>query len=193
MSGKPGRRINRKRLFYSITPLLLMLVALVVLNVVTPKTEPPPQNEAANTAVSPQPVANASTPTRSPILQATILPSPTPTSTPLPDPPAEATITLFGPPAESSLPVNGRITFYWTYSEPLLPGQAMVLTVRQNDLAVAASSLTAPNFGSGYQVSLDFGELTEGGTAVWQVHLQWQNIAEPLLQSEPRSLVLLPG
>lgn len=193
MSGKPGRKINRKRFLYSITPLVLMLVALVVLNVVTPRTAPPPASGGSHTAVPPQPIANASPPTRGPILQATILPSPTPTITPLPNPPAEAAITLFGPPTESRLPVDGRITFYWAYSELLLPGQAMVLTLHQNDMVVAASSLTEPNFGSGYQISLDLAEMAEEGTAVWQVQLKWQNTAVPLLQSEQRSLVLLPG
>jgi hypothetical protein len=102
-----------------------------------------------------------------------------------------ATITLFGPPAESSLPLNGRIAFYWDYSEPLLPGQELRLTLRQGAQIVATSSLNQPNFGDRYQMVLDVTEVASGGTAVWQVHLQWQDTEQLLLSSELRTLTLV--
>lgn len=190
MFGKPRRKINRKRFVLSITPLLLMLVAIVLLNLFTPDATAIQPATASKTAVPPaQSAAAATIATRAPILLATILPSPTPTITPLPGVPVEASIIPIGPPDESRLPLDGRITFYWTYSEPLLPGQELVLTLQQNGTILATSSLKMPNLGSNYQISLDLKGMP-AGTAVWQVHLQWQNTTEPLLVSERRSLVL---
>lgn len=191
MPGKTGRKINRRRLVFSIAPLLVLLLAIVALNWLSPPSlaTQTPSREA--TAVPPQISASTTNHTPSPILQATILPSPTPTVTPLPEVVSEARITLLGPPAESSFPANGRIAFYWTYSEQLLPGQEFVFTLRENGEVLATSSLSAPNFGTAYQIVLDMAEVIEGETAVWQVQLQWQNIDQPLLASENRTLSLM--
>lgn len=192
MSGQAGKKkINRKRLILSFAPVLILLTAIIVLNVRMRRT-PQPQPTVVPTAVPTQAIAAGSTPTRPPILQATVLPSPTPTATLRPTAAASATISLLGPPAESSTPQDGRLTFYWTYSEPMLPGQEFVFTLRQNDTLLATSSLNRPNLGSGYQIFLDLADLETVGTAVWQVQLQWQDNVTPLVVSESRTLILLP-
>ncbi|MCA9897257.1 MAG: hypothetical protein KC433_03660 [Anaerolineales bacterium] len=177
---------------FSIAPLLVLLLAIVALNWFMPPSlaTQTPSREA--TAVPPQISASTTNHTPSPILQATILPSPTPTATPLPAVVPEASITLLGPPAEGNFSVNDRIAFYWAYSEDLLPGQEFLFTLRENAEILAASSLRAPNFGTAYQIVLDMTDVvTEGETAVWQVQLQWQNIDQPLLASENRTLSLM--
>lgn len=191
MTKNHNRKINRKRFLFSITPLIILLIAIIGINFL-PMTEPVPQTpDPTGTAVSAHPTTAATTPTRPPILQATILPSPTPTSTPRPTISSEAMITLLGPPNESSLPLNGRIAFYWHYSEPLLAGQELVLTLRQNDIVIATSTLNQPNIGAGYQIVIEMADVAEAETADWQVHLQWADDKTPLLTSENRFIRLL--
>jgi hypothetical protein len=190
MSGNSGKKINRKRFWYSIAPLLLLVVTIGTINLLTTDTPTLSPEAQGSTAVSAQTPLPTDTNTRPPILQATILPSPTPTATPRPPVPAEATITLFGPPTESSLPLNGRLTFYWTYSESLLPGQEMVLILRQTDQSLIMGSLKQTNVGNGFQVLVEVPEQLDEGTAVWQVQLNWEDTSDPLLSSESRSLTL---
>ncbi|WP_420644124.1 hypothetical protein [Candidatus Leptofilum sp.] len=192
MTSNGNRKINRKRLLYSVTPLVVMLLIIIGLNFLPRTASEPQPTVMAGTAVSSQPsTIPSTTSTRPPILPATILPSPTPTITPRPNVAPEAAITLSGPPNESSLPLNGRITFYWQYSELLLPGQALVFTLRQDDTVIATSSLNQPNFGDGYQVLVAFEDIAEAGTAVWQVRLQWEDESSSLLTSDNRTITLL--
>ncbi|WP_420631215.1 hypothetical protein [Candidatus Leptofilum sp.] len=191
MSSNGSRKINRKRLLFSLAPLVALLLVLIGVNLL-PLTTAEPQTPAATAvSIATQPATPIATSTRPPILLATILPSPTPTITPRPTVPPEATIHLFGPPNESTLPLNGRIAFFWQYSEPLLPGQELLFTLRQNDAVIATSRLNQPNFGTGYQILLELEDIAAVGTAVWQVNLQWEDEKTPLLSSENRSLLLL--
>lgn len=190
MSGKSGKKVNRKRFIYSIMPLLLTIAVIVTLNLMNQPARTV-QTATENSVAAPTQLSiTSATPTRPPILQATILPSPTPTITPLPTLPTGAAIDLVGPPDESILPTNGRITFIWTYSEPLEPGQELVFTLQHNDTILATSSLTRPNFGNAYQISLDVSELAEVETAVWHVHLQWKMEKVPLVRSENRTMTI---
>jgi len=190
MSSKKNRKINRKRLFFYATPLLLMVGVIIGLSFVPPTTPSPTPTGVTPTAVSDQPPPDR-TPTRAPILLATILPSPTPTITPRPAILPDATITLLGPPDESSFYLHDPITFYWQYSEPLLPGQELVLILSQNDAMVATYPLAQPNLGTGFQVSVPLEELLVPGTAVWQVHLQWADEGRSLLTSADRRMRIL--
>lgn len=191
---EPKKRWQSKRFWYSIMPLLITLLAFVLINWVWPNTTSERPSIRSNpTAVSAQPNASSATVTRPAILPATILPSPIPTNTPLPEIDNTAAITLLGPPPQSSVALNGRLAFYWTYSESLLPGQQFVLTLRQNDAVVGTQSLAEPNLGDAFQllVALDTLSLSPG-TAVWQLHLEWDDEQQPLLTSEERSIILLP-
>ncbi len=190
---EPRKRWQSKHFWYSITPLLITLLAIVLINWVWPDTlseRPPTRTDP--TAVSAQPNASSNTATRPAILPATILPSPIPTNTPLPEIDNSAAITLLGPPPQSSVARNGRLAFYWTYSESLLAGQQFVLTLRQNDAVVGTQSIAEPNLGDGFQLLVDFDELSlSPGTAVWQLHLAWNDEQQPLLISEERFIILL--
>lgn len=176
-------------------PLLITLFAIVLINWVWPDTPgEPSETRPSATAVAIQPTTTSATATRPPILPATILPSPTPTLTPLPDPDTiTEAITLLGPPPESSVAVNGRLAFYWTYPQPLLPGQQFVLTLRQNETVITTQSIAEPNLGEGFQLLVDLAELAVvPGTAVWQLHLEWADDPQQLLPSEERIIILLP-
>lgn len=192
--NSPHKRWQSKHFWYSLMPLLITLFAIVLINWVWPNTigEPPGTRPSA-TAVAVQSTTTSATATRPPILPATILPSPTPTLTPLPEPDTTAAIALLGPPPESSVAVNGRLTFYWTYSKPLLPGQQFVLTLRQDETVSTTQSIAEPNLGDGFQLLVDLAELAVvPGTAVWQLHLEWVDDPQPLLISEDRTIILLP-
>lgn len=160
-----------------------------------PGTELPTTRPAA-TAVAARPTTSSATITRAPILPATILPSPVPTNTPntpLPEPEVTAMITLLGPPMESAVAIGGRLTFYWTYSEPLPPGQQFVFTLRQNETAVFTETIVEPNLGAGFQLMLHLNDLAlSPGTAVWQLHLEWVDEQRQILTSEARVIILLP-
>jgi hypothetical protein len=193
-NNAPQKRWQSKHFWYSIMPLLVTLFAIVLINWVWPDTasELPP-TQPGPTAVSAQPTTSSATVTRLPILPATILPSPPPTITPLPEPDITAAITLLGPPPESSVPLNGRLTFYWRYSEPLPPGQQFVLTLWQNEAVVGTKSIVQPNLGDGFQLLVSLDELAlSPGTAVWQLHLERLDEPQPLLASEERIIILLP-
>ncbi len=191
---EPPKRWQNKHFWYSLLPLFITLVAIALFNLFGPGVtdqQPPAQNSP--TAISAQVTTPSATVTRGPILRATILPSPTPTITPLPELTTTAAITLLGPPTESSVALNGRLTFYWTYSEPLLTGQQFVFTLRQNDTIISTQAIAAPNLGNGFQLLVDLQELTlSSGTAVWQLHLEWKDEQQPLLNSEERLILLLP-
>ena len=187
------KRWQNKHFWYSLMPLLITLFAIVLINWVWPDTasQPPPIRPSA-TAVAAQPTAISTTATRPPILPATILPSPTPTLTPFPEPGTTAAITLLGPPPESSVALNGRLTFYWSYSEPVPSGQQFVLTLRQNDTIITTQSIAVPNFGDAFQILINLADLAlSPGTTVWQLHLEWTD-EQQLLTSEERTLILLP-
>jgi hypothetical protein len=200
---KLKKRIKTKQFWLTVAPLLILLVTVGVYNLTIARRAV----TAVATHATPTPLPTTQTPhststsTRPPILPATILPSPTPTNTPLPDIPETPTpgeaetavITLFGPPNESSLPLNGRLAFYWSYPAPLPPGQQFVLTLRQKEVIHILGVLDHPNFGDSYQIQVDFEPVeTVVGTAVWQVQLRWSDEEHPLLTSEVRQITFLP-
>lgn len=190
---EPQKRWRSKHFWYSIMPLLITLFAIVLINWVWPDTasELPP-TRSNPTAVSSQPTTSSATATRPPILLATILPSPTSTTTLLPEPDATAAITLLGPPPESGVALNGRLAFYWSYPEPLLPDQQFVLTLQQNETVVRAETIAEPNLGDSFQLLVNLADLAlSPGTAVWRLHLEWADEQQQLLTSEERTIILL--
>ena len=194
-SQPPKILSSRQRLFYTLMPLLILLLVMLLINMFMPNKQ---QVEvvSAETAVpipTPQPPAAGNSQTRPPILPAIILPTPTSTAQSRPQLPASANITLVGPPNNSSFAQNGRISFYWTFSEQLQPGQQFVFILGQNDQELVRRNLPEANLGSGYQVQIDLRELTiEQGTAIWQIGLRWTNEEQWLLVSNERNLNILP-
>lgn len=184
---------NRKRLFYILLPLLILLIAVLLFNLLRPSTQ---QTEivSVETAVpTPQQPTTGSSQTRPPILPAIILPTPTSTAQSRPTLPASANITLIGPPNNSSFTQNGRVSFYWTFSEQLEPGQQFIFSLRQNEQELIQHNLPEANLGSIYHLQIDLGKLTiEPGTAVWQIGLRWADEEQWLLVSNERNLNILP-
>jgi hypothetical protein len=189
---KPLKLWQGKHFWYSIMPLLITLIIIGYINLTSPEAETAQTARLTPTAVSTQPATHTANPTRPAILQATILPSPIPSSTPRPNPATTATITLLGPPPASNVPLNGRLAFYWRFSEPLLPGQQFVFSLWQNEAIISEQSVSQANLGDGFQLVLDLEELSIlPGTAVWQLHLEWADTPQQLLASETRSLIFL--
>jgi hypothetical protein len=169
-------------------PLLLLLATILFVNLLTPEaTRVETAVSSLSTPAATQPGTTPSTATRAPILPAIILPSPTPTIAPSPQLPATAAITVYGPPPNSNLPQNGRIAFYWTYSESVQPGQQFALSLRQDGEVFTLGTVVEPNAGDTFQLLIDFSSINVlPGTAVWQLHLEWQNEAFPLVSSQER-------
>lgn len=188
------KRLKTRRFWFTITPLLILLVILGAYNLLLLRQSSTAVATNPTPTLTPRPTR---TPlpegTRAPILQATILPSPTPTLTPRPDVPETAVITLLGPPDESSLPQNGRLAFYWSYPAPLPPHQQFVLILRQEESVQILGTLDQPNFGELYQLLVDFDAIEPVvGTAVWQLQLQGGAEEQLLLASEERQILFLP-
>lgn len=178
---------GNKRFGYRVAPLLFLLLGILLVNLFATNPQPEQIVTIVETAVATQ-VPSA---TRQPILQATILPSPTPTATSRPLLPDNAAINLIGPPPGSSFPSDGRITFYWQLANPIQSGQQIVLALRQNDREQIVASLDQANFGDGYQVSVNLRDVDIlPGTAVWQLHLEWAEDQQRLLSSEARDLTI---
>ena len=182
--------LGDKRLRYRVAPLLLLLFGVVLLNFFVGN---PPTNETlelAETAVSSAPASA----TRPPILQAIILPSPTPAATTRPRPPATAAIEPMGPPQNSSVLQNSLITFYWTYTGVMEPGQEFVITVEQDEMVTVLGTILEPNFGDGFQLAADLSPVdTVAGTAVWRIDLRWKDDNFVLLSSAERTFIFLPN
>ena len=181
----------------SITPLLLTLAVIGYVNVAEPKAAAVQPTQVAIATTVPRQATPQQTAMPPTLLPATILPSPTPSQTPQPAVPTAAAITLLGPPTESAVLINGRLSFYWRYSETLLPGQQMVFTLSQNDAPLVTVPISEPTLGDTFQLLLDFTAFEDAeswpGTAVWQVHLERASEQTPLLSSEARLLIFLPG
>jgi len=184
---------NRRKL-YAILPLLALLFAVLLLNL---QRRSPRQDEVAavvvETAVSPTQPSISSTPTRSPILPAIILPTPTATALPPPPLPNSASITLIGPPDESSILRNSPVSFYWAYTEQLQPEQQFVFILQQGEQEVVRGILREPNLGDSYRFQMNLKDsVIEPGTAVWQIGLQWLSEEQWLIASPQRNLIIMP-
>ena len=194
MKDKQPKKLWQTRYFWlAITPLLITLIALALVNILLPEEETAEISSNSPTAVSTPRLTPATTGTRPPILPATILPTAVPTPAPTPEP-ESATITLLGPPAAATLSENSQLAFYWRYSQPLPPNQQFVLTLQQNGITVASQPVDSPNLGDNYQFLLDLADSSfASGTLIWQIQLQESDDKQVLITSEERTLVLLPN
>ena len=191
--NRPSKISRSKRIGYTVAPLLILLLIFGLTNFFSPEEQQEQMATIGETAVSTTQNSPAATATRRPILQATILPSPTPAATPRLEIPITANITLIGPPANSSLPGNSHVAFYWTFSGSPQPGQEFVLTMQQGDEEIVLGSIARPNLGDGYQLLVDMRTVDVlPGTAVWRLHLEWAENHQRLLSSEERALTFLP-
>jgi hypothetical protein len=127
-------------------------------------------------------------------LQATILPSPTPTLTPRPNVPETAVITLLGPPDESSLPPNGRLAFYWSYPAASPAPAAVCLNPAPGGKPCKSwAHWISPTLASCISCWLILTAIEPVvGTAVWQLQLQGGDEEQLLLTSEERQILFLP-
>ncbi len=185
---------KRRRIFTIITPLLLLLLCLGLLNSLPrpkPAAPPPTFTPKAETAV-PTPAALAPIQTEETAVLPTQTTPPTATAIPLPVFPPTATITLLGPPADSRLLADDSLTLYWTWSEPLAEDQYFGVYLRDETGDVPVGRLVEANLGMGYRWQTAVNALTDsGGEIQLLVKLETIRSETPLLSSEPRTFVIL--
>ncbi len=182
----------KKHTFYRLTPLLLLILFLALINL-APRFWPPSNTNQPMTAVpplpppplantlatqTPAPVDPVSSPTRRP----DPVPSPTPTL------PPDAMIMLWGPPAASHFMVGDMITFYWTWPQPLdAAWHFRLYWLHEGDEGVWGS-LNAPNVGQNvYRLAAAMPAGTSPGVFAWQVRLETMT-GEILATSESRPI-----
>ncbi|MEZ4512736.1 MAG: hypothetical protein R3C62_12735 [Chloroflexota bacterium] len=173
-----------QRIVYILMPLLLLLLFLGLINLwpatetaVSPPTPAPPPT--LTTPPTPTTVATAET---------AVSPPPTATSQPVSTlPPGD--ITLLGPPAGSTFPVNTPITLFWQWPHPLTEGQQFNVYWQQDGQTRLLGQLDEPNFGNLYQFQTT---PTTAGNTVWWVTLEISTIKSAQVESLQRSLSILP-
>ncbi|MCZ7672635.1 MAG: hypothetical protein M5U34_38720 [Chloroflexi bacterium] len=185
---------KRRRIFTIITPLLLLLLCLGLLNSLPrpkPAAPPPLYAKSGNGRSHPRCSGPHSNREETAVLPTQTTP-PTATAIPLPVFPPTATITLLGPPADSRLLADDSLTLYWTWSEPLAEDQYFGVYLRDETGDVPVGRLAEANLGMGYRWQTAVNALTDsGGEIQLLVKLETIRSETPLLSSEPRTFVIL--
>lgn len=178
---------NLKRL-YILAPFFLLVLLLLFINLA-------PRLFVSRSGASPIPVPSV-TPSPQPtaaITPSPPLPSPLPaTPTPLPTAtlPPDATIKLFGPPTDAVFSLNTPITFYWQWPLPLAEGQQFGVYLLVEEQFYRLGTVTEANLGLSYRLQTTLEPVAETAeSAQWLVQLE-TTTAQPLLQSESRSIQL---
>lgn len=183
-----------KQVLYILLPLLLLLACLGLINLLATvegrvEATPPLSTTAGGdgaieaTAVPDAPPATEADPSPNGS------PTPPPTPTPLPTIPANAAITLLGPPPEATFSLEDPVTFYWQWAAPLPEAYVFRLYLEAGDREISLGEVAEPNVGRGYRLRIDPGDYLAGsGTASWQVRLETAVAGRTLLSSEERTL-----
>lgn len=182
------------RWVYVLTPFFLLLLCLVLINalpILTARPSPalgpptPQQSTADGTAVTTAIPATASPTT------AAELPSPTAVP-PTPTLPPDSAIILLGPPDDGRFRVTDVVSFYGQWPLPLADEQQMVLYIRANGQEMLLGALDEPNMGQAYRWTATVEALGETAVIDWFIRLQSKNSDAILLESEVRTLQILP-
>ena len=191
------RTTNYKRLFYTVAPLLLLIVCVVGINWVNwqvsrsqvadvvPVTavSSQPSDNAATIAATPSPIASIALPTQ----------TPRPTATPY-EPPQfsiESSINLLGPPQDAAFFDQQNGSFYWQWPLELADDQYFSIVVIDAGDILELGRINEPNLGQHYywQQKLSRDQYATD-LLQWQVILFSEYSETPLLFSEPRMFVL---
>lgn len=191
--GDTKSTLKRKarRVVYVFAPFVLLLLCVGSINIVpglltavderqtTPISSAPPPASATTASQS----AITSTPTAQPTVQAT--------ATPIPTIPADAIITLLGPPAGSTFAEAHLVTFYWSWPLPLTDGQQFVVYAANGGETYQLGTVAEPNLGTNYQLTVALGERLGGsGQFQWQTRLETAVSNLVLATSENRNIRL---
>jgi hypothetical protein len=203
MKGRP--RFHRlKQLGMASAPLLLLIACLAIFNLASgllPSAAPEESSPSPTSLPDSSPVrASPTSPTlAAPTIGVTLSPSATPTAiptaTPIPIPtlPADATIQLLGPPDESASGRGNSISFYWIWPHALPDDAYFSVLIITDEQTFNVESLFAPNLGDTYFSQVNLGQLATNSSALqWQVNLHTPLMTTPLLESDRRTLRLLP-
>ena len=191
-------REARKRPFLIITPLLLLLLCLLSLNLGR-WLNTPSINETITTPIVISPTL-ISTPTLLPItLTQTPAPTPHPTlPTPTPTDYAPPTfndddmIQLLGPPPDSTFNTDSTISFYWHWTLPLSADQFFEVYLITENEKISLGTVREPNLGNKYRLHITLkGREITADSALWLVQLQSTQSNQPLRLSNPRKFSFL--
>jgi hypothetical protein len=193
----PSRPNKKRRIIYALSPLLLLLFGLGLINLIisdgASRGSIVVPTAVSATIISSQPGGGAVPATSAPLL-ATAMPSPAPTATatPLPALPPEARIQLLGPPDGSVLPAIFPISLFWAWPLELREGESLVVYLLLGEEERPLSALSEPNMGSSYQWQIQPADLAGLESEFrWQVRLESDFSAAALRTSDSRSLRLL--
>ncbi len=187
--------LSRNRRITVLFPLFSLLLALAVINFLPQRLNPPPATAVIQPTGTPPPNWTPGQPTAI----ATAIPGTPSTSVPptaAPTLPANADITLFGPPGDGRFFADETIPFFWQWPLPLTEDQAFVVVVTFEGGEWAMGQVDEPNFGSQYRLSGSLANMGVADTAVsaaWEVRLIHQPTGEILRRSPSRPITLLPG
>lgn len=187
---------ENRQLVYRTLPFIVLLLMILLINVVprlrlspvTPTAADPTRPGITGTpppAPSTASATNTNTPTTQP---PTVTPAPTASPTPYP---AGAEIKLLGPPANSQFQPEGTIQFYWSWPYPLAETRQFSLYWQQGNNEQRLRSLTEPNLGTHYRLSVIVDETFPAGEGSWQIRLETAATQANILSSQSRSLAII--
>ena len=186
-----------RQIVYITAPFFLLLFGLIALNLLTQT------GETALVAIVPTPTASRDeTAVSAPAATATPFPTVTPIPTPSPptatpySPPVydeETAVVLLGPPPDTIFRLQDRVVFYWDWPLPLTDDQQFTLYIQHDGQTIPIASLTEPNLGTTYRVSLPLSDLlTQAADIQWQIRLESSFADTPLTASAIRPITVLP-
>ncbi len=194
-----------KQILTIVAPLLIVLACFGIINLL------PRFQSSTNAAVTePTPVAVQEPFPTPPSPTSTVLsgqshgvtstpvpaPTETPTAAPTPSPVVApgVTIRLLGPPDESEFSRQDSITVYWEFPGILPEGTTFVLAIGAQEDEQLLPAGDTPNLGSAFRLRVDLGEVAaEAETVQWRVILLMASGGSPLLESETRTIRVLPA
>jgi hypothetical protein len=108
--------------------------------------------------------------------------------------PAGVEIQLLGPAEDSRFGAEDSVSYYWLWPIPLKQGQLFTLHILANGEEHVVGPLDAPNLDSAYRVRVSMGDVIgSSGLLQWKVRLSIIPSLTPLIESETRTITLLPG
>ncbi len=189
----------RRRILYTIAPLLLLIVCLAGINIFNwwrQQTLLTNGGGGETAVLNQQPNQTITTAAPTPVqTDSTTLPTATttPPATPYIPPtfPPETHIQLLGPPEDSIFSKNQPLSFYWQWPLTLAEDQFFTVTLFVNDQLLDIGSVNEPNVGLSYRWQLNPASIPNSAEMIqWQIRLFSENSDTPLMISENRVVSL---
>lgn len=120
------------------------------------------------------------------------VPQTTPTAVP-PTPTVIRPLITLGPPTDSRFRLDDRVTFYWTWSEPLTADQQFALYVESDAGRALVGVIDEANLGTAFQLTAALADIAAAGQYRWLVRLEDTGSQVVIAESLPRIIHLSDG